>query len=68
MSELSRDELCVANLLWLGSFGRAQQGISLAVPTLDDHNYLIQSPFRAFIDSMEIPLSLEFINMWLNTV
>ena len=74
MAELSRDELCVANLnedelceaeltsFWLGSSGRAQQGMSSTVPTLNDHNFLVQSPFCAFVDSMERPLSLKSIH------
>ena len=41
VAELSRDELCVANLKRLGSSGRAQKGVSSAVPTSDDHNFLV---------------------------
>ena len=31
-----------------------------AVSTLDDHNFLVRTPIRAFLDSTEISLSLEF--------
>ena len=43
---------------WGGSLDRAQQGMSSAVPTSDDHNFLVRSPFHAFIDSTESSLSL----------
>ena len=32
----------------------------LAVSTLDDHNFLIRTPIRVFLDSTESSLSLEF--------
>ena len=32
-------------------------------PTSDDHNFLVRAPFSVFLDSMEIPLSLESINI-----
>ena len=31
-----------------------------AVSTLDGHNFLVRTPIRAFLDSTEISLSLEF--------
>ena len=31
-----------------------------AASTLDNHNFLAQTPIRAFLDSTEISLSLEF--------
>ena len=31
-----------------------------AVSTLDDHNFLVQTPIHAFLDSKESSLSLEF--------
>ena len=31
-----------------------------AVSTLDGHNFLVRTPIRAFLDSMESSLSLEF--------
>ena len=34
------------------------------MPTSNDHNFLVRSPFRAFVDSMESPLSLESIHIW----
>ena len=30
-----------------------------AMPTLDDHNFLVRSPFCVFLDSIEIYMSLE---------
>ena len=36
------------------------------MPTSDDNNFLIRSPLHAFVDSTESPLSLEFIDIWLN--
>ena len=43
--------------------GRAQQGMSSAVPTSDDHNFLLRSSFQVFLDSMESSLSLESDHM-----
>ena len=34
-----------------------------AVSTLDDHNFLVRTPIRAFLDSMEISSRLEFNNI-----
>ena len=34
--------------------------MSSVVPTSDDHNFLVRSPFHVFIDSMERSLSLEY--------
>ena len=34
------------------------------MPTSDNHNFLVRSPFHAFVDSTEIPLSLEFIYIY----
>ena len=42
--------------------------MSLAVPTSDDHNFLVRSLFRTLVDSMEIPLSLESIHIWVNRI
>ena len=69
MAELSRDELCEAELTSFGwaSF-LAQQEMSSAVPTSDDHNFLVRSLFHVFVDSMEIPLSLESIHIWCNII
>ena len=33
--------------------------MSSAVPTSDDHNFLVRSPFQVFLNSMESSLSLE---------
>ena len=33
--------------------------MSSAMPTSDDHNFLVRSPFCAFVDSMESPLSID---------
>ena len=36
------------------------------MPTSDDHNFLVRSPFCVFLDSMEISLSLESKNiLWI---
>ena len=46
-----------------GKWGCAQisaHPCELAVSTLDDHNFLVRTPIRVFLDSMEISLSLEF--------
>ena len=32
-------------------------------PTLEGHNSFVRTPFRVFLDSMEIPLFQEYINM-----
>ena len=37
--------------------------MSSVVPTSDDHNFLVRSLFCAFLDSMEISLSLESNHM-----
>ena len=34
-----------------------------AASTLNDHNFLVQTPIRAFLDSTESSLSLEFNNI-----
>ena len=34
-------------------------------PTLDGHNFPVRTPFWMFLDSMEIPLSLESIHIYL---
>ena len=41
---------------------------SLRPPTLDDHNFLMQTSIRVFLDSMENPLSLEFGHMPVNGI
>ena len=37
-------------------------------PTSDDHNFFVRNPFRMFLDSMEIPLSLESIHIYLDNI
>ena len=37
-------------------------------PTSDDHNFFVRTPFRVFLDSIEIPLSLEFIHIYLDNI
>ena len=37
-------------------------------PTSDDHNFFVRTPFRVFLDSMKIPLSLKFIHIYLNDI
>ena len=32
-------------------------------PTSDGHNFFVRTPFWMFLDSMEIPLSIESINI-----
>ena len=32
-------------------------------PTSDGHNFFVRTPFQVFLDSMEIPLSLESIHI-----
>ena len=34
-----------------------------AAPTSDDHNFLVQTPIRTFLDSTESSLSLKFYKM-----
>ena len=46
-----------------GKWGCAQisaHPCELALSTLDGHNFLVRTPIRAFLDSTEISLSLEF--------
>ena len=31
-----------------------------AVPTLDDHNFLVRTPIHVFLDSTEISLNIQF--------
>ena len=49
------------NLLKSMFFSRATGWLGLAIhvrsPTSNDHNFLVQTPFRVFLDSMESPLS-----------
>ena len=40
-----------------------EQIFLLLSPTSDGHNFFIRSPFWVFLDSMEIPLSLESIHI-----
>ena len=35
-------------------------------PSSDGHNFFIQTPFRMFLDSMESPLSLKSIHIYLD--
>ena len=37
-------------------------------PTSDGHNFFVRTPFRMFLDSMEIPLSLESIHIYLDEI
>ena len=32
-------------------------------PTLEGHNSFVRTPFRVFLDSMEIPLSQEYMHI-----
>ena len=38
------------------------------VPTSEGHNFSIRTPIRVFLDSMESPLSQEFINSQLDNI
>ena len=53
---------------YVAELSRDEQGMSSAVPTSDDHNFLVQSPFHAFVDFIESPLSLESIHLWLKII
>ena len=44
-------------------FDSARVTVHVKPPTLDDHNFLIRTPIRMFLDSMESPLSLESIHI-----
>ena len=37
-------------------------------PISNGHNLFVQTPFRVFLDSMENPLSLEFIHIYLDDI
>ena len=37
-------------------------------PTLDGHNFFTRTLFQVFLDSMESPLSLEFIHIYLDDI
>ena len=37
-------------------------------PTSDGHNFFVRSPFLVFMDSMEIPLSLESIYIYIGII
>ena len=37
-------------------------------PISDGHNFFVRTPFWMFLDSMEIPLSLESINIYLDDI
>ena len=66
VSGLSETEHCV--LEWQNPEQNSKRGCAQisahpcesTVSTLDDHNFLVQTPIRAFLDSTEISLSLEF--------
>ena len=63
---LSETEHCVLgrqNPEQNGKRGCAQISVhpcELAASTLDDHNFLVRTPIRAFLDSTESSLSIEF--------
>ena len=66
VSGLSKNEHCV--LGWQNPEQHDKRGCAQisahpcesASSTLDDHNFLVRTPIRAFLDSTEILLSLEF--------
>ena len=66
VSGLSETEYCVMgwqNLEQNGKRGCAQistHPCESVVSTLDGHNFLVQTPIRAFLDSKESSLSLHF--------
>ena len=66
VSGLSKTEHCVLgwqNLEQNGKQGCAQisaHPCESAVSILDGHNFLVRTPIRAFLDSTESSLSLEF--------
>ena len=37
--------------------------VHMRPPTLDGHNFLVQTSIRVFLDSIEIPLSIESIHI-----
>ena len=43
--------------------GRLGLAIHVWPPTSDDYNFFVQTPFRVFLDSMESPLSQDYIHM-----
>ena len=43
--------------------GFAYVTVHVKPPTLDDHNFFVQTPICEFLDSMEIPLSLKSIHI-----
>ena len=73
VSGLSETEHCV--LGWQNPEHNGKRGCAQisahpcesAASTLDDHNFLVRTPFCAFLDSTEISLSLKFNNIKFST-
>ena len=73
VSGLSEIEHCVTG--WQNPEHNGKRGCAqisahpckLAASTSDDHNFLVQTPICAFLDSMESSLSLEFNKMKCST-
>ena len=69
VSGLSKTEHCV--LGWQNPEQNGKRGCAQisshpcesAASTLDDHNFLVRTPIRAFFDSTERSLSIEFNNI-----
>ena len=54
-------------IAWLGSnlkpSGTQLRGNGFKLPTSDDHNFFVRTPFWVLLDSMESPLSKKFIHI-----
>ena len=54
---------------WKGAFEQVKYAVRVRLPshvrppTLEGHNFLVRTPFRVFLDSMESPLSQDSIRM-----
>ena len=48
---------------WSVRAGRLGLAIHVRPLTSDDHNFFVRAPFRVFLDSMESPVSLYYIDV-----
>ena len=69
VSELSKTEHCVSGQQNPEHNGKREcaqisaHPCELATSILDDHNFLVRIPIRAFLDSTERSLSIEFVKI-----
>ena len=52
----------------VGPAGSARVTVHGKPPTSDGHNFFIRTPFQMFLDSMESPLSLQSIHIYIDEI